>query len=582
MKKIYLYLLLLINATVLFSADYSSEKILSITQYQTEYDYLNFLYLEVGLTSLSHTYPFTVNEFNHYIQKLERRSVFIKSSSLYIYLKNFLEKKIDNSRSDILDFNLNFTINTELYANTNKEINNSGTDLDIAKGLVDSSYYFYNYKKRKPFLDLTMDGLIGSHVAFSSTVPLKKDRIYTEFTKDNYTNIIYSVDSIDIQIPQRGFISFGTDHLTGFIGRDKFSIGNGYSGKMHLSDAADYHDGLRLSTYWEDFKYTFHFISLDSILIDNEVDKDMSELLSELYKLEDEEAILKKQEEIYELNKYNSFKSFMSHTFEFTPLDNLGFSLTESVVFGKRIPELRDLNPFLLYHNSMIDRSSFVNALMTFEAEYTPIRRLRLYGSITLDQYATSVENDRWEQTDPNALGYMLGAEYILPINLGFLNFGIEGVKTDPFLYIDDSDMSFSTTRRIASLIDNSDYRHAEGIPYTDPLGFKAGNDVLLLNVRASCQFYNGLFFKLENETLVKGDNTLLSDYLQGSDALDMSTPSGDEPEIINSLTLSCKYPIFDYLKAESHFSWVYIGNFKDSGENLNDFQVALSLSYTL
>lgn len=587
MKKIILTLFALCSLSI-YSNEYSSERILSIKGYKKEYDYLSYLYMESGKSQLSKAYPFTVNEFITYFDRIESVPSGDNSLKMYNYLKSFIEKDIINSRDKRLNFDLDFTVNAEGYYSFNTDLYEDGADFNKEIGVVDTKYKYWDYKKRKPFLDLSLEGEIGSHISFSSTIPIKNDRIYTRYTRENFTNIPISTSCLDQQIPQRGFISFGSKHITAFIGRDQFSVGNGYTGKMHLSNEADYHDGIRISTYWEKFKYTFHLLSFDSILVDNKVKSELNTLLDELYDLEheatpDKVKILEKKEEIYKLEQYSRFKTMLSHTFEFTPISNLSISITESAMFGKRVPELRDINPLLLYHNSMIERSEFGNALLTLDVEYIPVKKVKLYGSITLDQYASPVENERWEQTDPNALGYMLGAEYLLPVKRGFFNIGAEGVKTDPFLYLDDSDMNFSTTRRVASLIDDVRYRHEEGVPYTDPLGYRAGNDALVLNIRASYQDYSGLYLKVENNTLVKGDNTLLSEYIQGSKkAFEMSAPSGNRPEIINTLSLAVNYSILDNLHLDSSFAWVHIDNFKDRDMVIDDFQLSLSLSLAL
>ncbi len=89
----------------------------------------------------------------------------------------------------------------------------------------------------------------------------------------------------------------------------------------------------------------------------------------------------------------------------------------------------------MLYHTYFI--RSNANSLASLEVAYAPAKGWNLYGQFVLDELALgSAEWDLEHDRHPNGLGYMLGLRMEKPFRQGFLRAQLEGVYTDPYLYL--------------------------------------------------------------------------------------------------------------------------------------------------
>lgn len=127
---------------------------------------------------------------------------------------------------------------------------------------------------------------------------------------------------------------------------------------------------------------------------------------------------------------------FMGYRLEWRiPGNKVGLAISESIMFQSEngLSGLRVLNPFMIYHNYYVLQNA--NSLITLELDYTPIPSLNLYTQIALDELAVGAER-YGDDIHPNAMAFMLGATYSQPYKKGILHLSLEGVYTDPYMYL--------------------------------------------------------------------------------------------------------------------------------------------------
>lgn len=326
--------------------------------------------------------------------------------------------------------------------------------------------------------------------------------------------IFTNLQMLDIQVPDIALSSFGGEVWNFSFGRDKLSYGEGTTGKLMISSAANYHDYMRVKAWGKKFRYNFTILSMEAI--------DIDDLDSSYWDTDDESA--------------TDVKLLFSHNLDINLLDNLRITINEGFLRGDSTNILPFFNPLSILHNLALTDPKYNsssdhwlgNSVLTLGVNYTPVRGLGLYGEYIQDQFLTASESSRNDEDydgEPNAFGYLFGFKYsyLMDDRAHFL-FNGEYVYTNPNLYRSTDSMNlFAYTWTQHSLFNNAN------IVMADPLGYFYGPDVQVIKFGVLGRFLNyKLNVGVDYLYIVQGERTLTSQLELGSEGAELTTPTGD------------------------------------------------------
>jgi hypothetical protein len=377
-----------------------------------EYTIISDLYVMQGLSLPSTAGPWSGDELSKMLDRINYGKLSVEEQSLYRFISDELSRDLPSS-------SLKAEVALETYVHTNTETFTENED------------WYYNYEKRTPLLDVPFEvslaNLFYGYAAFGLSLQ-KYDEVdsATEATSSQYGTSYFSnnvaeslvpqFEDFDINIPYRAFGALGGEGWAFQVGRDQLSWGSGITGNFILGSQIQYHNMGRFTAYSPTFKYTFvtsFFPHPEEIWGDDEFGYTQGRSITGL-------------------------KMFMGHRFEGRYLNQrLGVAVNEGIMYQSEDGDfdLRVLNPFMLYHNYYI--RSNANSIISLELDFVPAPRWNVYAQIVVDEYAVPTENTK---KNPNALGYMLGLKNVRPLNDGIFYGILEGVYTDPSLYLRSAD----------------------------------------------------------------------------------------------------------------------------------------------
>lgn len=505
-----------------------------------KYEALDMLLLESGLTISSTLKPFSADEVEHYLKKIDPSRLSEAGRETYNKIKDELKPRplYREGSSFAVDASLN--INIESYRHTNNDVK-----------------WQYGYEKRLPMVEAPLDFWLFNDLYADVTLTMKEDHRLTDEVKDNYWNIISKENNfkeLDVGIPCRAFLSIGNSNWRATYGRDRITMGNGTTGNMMLSDYSDFYDFLFVTTYWNYFKFSAGYIYLEPWL--NPSEKALEPFPNRI--------------------KYygERYKAFLFHRLEMRFWEKVNFSIAEGLVMGGMYPQIRDFNFLALFHSWYEYERS--NGALEADLEITPYRWINIHGQFFLNEYQTKYEANT--NSYPTALGYLGGVNGYYPVKTGYIKAGFEWAKTDPLLYNRYNPfLKFTTRRRIWS------YYPPDGFEYIDkPLGYYLGPDSINYTINAGYTILDLFNIEFEYQNIEKGEMTINSPYLMSNDAKGLKTPSGIV-ETTNILHLHLDGTLLNSFKIGTDLYYLFIDNFNhiDGGKS-QDWQWVVSLSYKL
>ena len=407
------------------------------------------------------------------------------------------------------DFDYNVVITTEGYFHTDT-------------GNLD---WNYDYFKRKPFISLDLLFEYGDFSKAYAEYPIMKDRLLIENSTDNYSNIVTDVSQLDMNFPYVAYFLIGNPYLNMIVGRDLLKVGSG----LLLNPNAFYHDHIKLTANISNFTYNLILVYV----------------------------------------KDDNGKVLLIHSGTYRIPGILSFSVTEGELIGRGAYGLELLNPFTILHDEYLAYSDSCNALSTINISTEPLFGLSFTGELAVDQYATSYEAKNWTQEEPNAWGWVLGANYKKTIqNKEFYISGLF-IHTDPYFGIDSSDINFTTTKNYVTHSQVND--DANGIPVVDFLGIGADRELTSISMGLDMGKIN---INLEYNYNKIGENDASTSLdVRDEIAIKKKTPSGDF-DTFNTVTLGVNYSVNNNLNLSSEISYMNINN-------KGDFQFVITSSYT-
>ncbi len=507
-----------------------------------KYDDLDKIFLESGEPPPFSSRPYSVDEIKRNLARINPGRLSLAGKTAYRAIEKDLKKKTLARHRDGLALNASLEMNIEGYYHTDED-----------------AQWLHGYEERLPMLDIPLEAWLGNILYANVTLTIREEHCLVSEAAGNYSNVISSLYELAGYTPFKAFFALGGKHWSLRFGRDVLSWGNGFTGNMVLSDYADFHDSLYFTTYWDFFKFSAAYVNLDPWLTPAEEDAGVG--VNEPY------------------------KAFFGHRVEFILFRRLNVALTETVIFGNYYPELRYLNPLMIFHNWNIPKRS--NSLMSLELDYNPYRWVNIYGQVAMDEYQTSYEIEAGDGGNPRAMGYIAGAETFLPLGRGYLEAGFEWAQTDPWLYNREHPLlNFVNRRRIWSF-------YSDSYMYVDkPLGYYTGPDSRVLSFRLGYSVSGAYSTMLEVRLVAQGENDLHTDYPSDSEsaaASRMTTPTGTPQQtlilhLMGEVFLSKKLNLGGdiYLVQVKDLLYLYREKVASPGGNYLDLQLALSVGCKL
>ena len=454
-----------------------------------EYEAVRTLYIEQGIALPFSSGPFSEAELRHALGRLDVSALSSAGRVTFDWVRDRLGRDPDYSEeSGRFQFSVDPEISLESYVHTDG----------------DNPLWEYRWEERLPPLRLPFEAWATPHayamfdLAFYKNIPdfslyptynsgsqygYSGDGKFAFSTEeeDPWSNLPTNLNTLDTQFPHRAFLSVGGDRWNAQIGRDIVDWGNGRTGNLYISDNADWHDSLQFSTFWDRFKFSWLWVSLDGKIVNNEReyqtyslgwDTDLDGAADTSVDPEDGSP------QVFAYDPDEEHKNLIAQRFELRLWDRLGLAYTEGIIFGRERVELRHLNPLYHYHNLYTNTQNVGNAHRSFEFDFALTPGLNLYGIVSPDQWSSPLEPGTDVTEEPNAVAYLAGLDYRRPIHTGHLHATLEGVYATPWMYIHNHPLTSITNRRYVLAHHGEDRTQ---VWIDRPLGHYGGNDFALV-----------------------------------------------------------------------------------------------------
>lgn len=467
MKKIVLILYFIVISCVFCFSLKNNQKIWPIDS--EVYQKIKNAYIIEGLSLPSSSGPWSTAEL------LEMTELLNKESELYQNIIKELKQNPKHNPHKALGFNFGINLNLEAYLHTNND--NAFVGLDK---------WMYNSQNMLPFFQFDWEtyatdnfyGFIGLDFRNTSHYPNNKDL----GSKILSTNIIMFQNlefefSLNSNMPNRAFLAFGGENWSFLLGKDRISWGHGETGNFAISNNLPFQNIARFSTFFNSFKFSFllSFFPHQSMYY---TDDGWSNYYSQTTEVQ-------------------GLRFYMAHRLEGRFLGNkLSIALTEAMMYQSDEGQInfKFFNPMDIFHNYYVRNNA--NSSIILELDFTPIKKLNLYGQLIIDEYAVfnepSGKDSKWAH--PNALGFMLGGKTSFKLKNGYFYGSFESVKTDPFLYLRYKNSSTQKEDNLYGLdyvVGFCDFNSGIWDEYF--LGYTYGGDALIFNLNAGWTNYKNL-----------------------------------------------------------------------------------------
>lgn len=435
------------------------------------YRAISFLYIDQGLSLPSTAGPWSADELRKMLDRLDPSRFEQGATEAYHFARATLDE-----RHGVFRFDLSSAIEAYFHMNT--------ADFTTEGGWARGS------EEREALFDLGMESwLAGLFYGYSSLT--MQNSVYNSWNSAEgnsstlwgssalTTNVPLippaSLNDLSCNFPYRAFASAGGSGWSFELGRDRYSWGPGESGNFVLGSHFLYHNMGRFTGYAKNFKYTlatsfFPYPGNYYPIIDPDTGAFVNQRTQD--------------------DAVSGLSMFLGHRLEWRLFgDRVGVALNEAVMYesADNTIDLSILSPTAIFHN-YFERSN-ANSILSAEADWSPFRRLDLYGQLVVDEFALPSEAQPGldPSARPNALGYMAGAKTAIPLGRGMLFGSAEWAKTDPYLYLRDSgdrDQELGEYG-VDWVVAEREFYNPMGVAYTEKfLGYQFGCDAIVLDGR--------------------------------------------------------------------------------------------------
>ena len=375
-------------------------------------------------------------------------------------------------------------------------------------------YLRYRYDSLKPWIVLSFESDVSDNIKGFINLDIPKDyRSYIShgsgFSSKPYTNLPVEmfegkVQALDMSWPTFGYVAYGDESFFSSLGRYKVAWGPMRNGLM-ISDASSYYDNFSAAyttPLFQNGRFTYSFVLITPTSMLNAQEWE-------------------KQAKIWDLNQRRVYtegaKTIIGHRFDiqFSPWARLGVG--EINLVGGKHPDLNDINPFIIFHNTYGE--DFSNVMASLDFSLVPVRGVELYGEIAIDDVAFGA-TEAGARGKPTAMAYGAGVRYSNEFNRASILASLELYHTDTWMYNRWQPLQTFTNRiytksELPGSRDFTDY----------PLGFKYGPDLNAVSLSLNAYFPGGSSIGFNYDRFRQGEVTLWTPYLN------MKEPSDDPGE---------------------------------------------------
>ncbi len=186
-------------------------------------------------------------------------------------------------------------------------------------------------------------------------------------------------------------------------GKDALILGPGKHSNLFISGNAPSFDNLRLDVSFDRVKFTFFH------------------------------GFLRSERLVYNYREKTSDQKYIAgHRLEFKIFPWLFFAGNESVVYGGRGLEPQYVNPIMIYHIAEQYAGDKDNNTMSFDATVFPVKNIKTYMALFLDDYSFSRNPFRyWGQK----WAFLWGLYWMEPLAIDHSDIRFEYSRVEPFVY---------------------------------------------------------------------------------------------------------------------------------------------------
>ena len=506
---------LLLCLSMVFAA--STQKIFPVDS--DVYKAITYLYISNGYALPSTGGPWSADELLMMLDKIDKSS--LPDGALETY--DYVVAQLDNGGKA---FRFGLDVALEGYYHTD------------STNFTNESDWIFNQNQRKPLLDIVLETWPSEHFYGYSSISAGGTK-YTDYTAaDGAASVYYgqqpfttnlwflapgTLFDLDFGIPYRAFGAFGGEGWSVQVGRDKLSWGPGETGNFMLGDHLRYHNVGRVAAYGKNFKYTFATSFFPHP--------------SQYYPILDGSGNFNNSSN--QTVTLTGLNMFMAHRLEWRMFaDKVGLALSEAVMYQStdNTLDLRILNPAMIFHDYYIRGNA--NSLLTFEADYSPINFVNIYGQVAVDEFALPGEPipGKDDNALPQAFGLMAGAKASYPTGKGMLYGSFEWAKTDPYLYLRADGYSQNVgDEGLNWIVAIREYYDTGYILYDEQfLGYQYGGDAIVINGNVGYKQFGKWFAEGNVFYMLHGthDKWTLWSYVDNGDGV-----SDDDPIYIPTPT---------------------------------------------
>ena len=459
--------------------------------------------------------------------------------------------------------------------------------------------WIYNDHPRNPIFQAPVGFSLGPWITAEMDLYLGQNE-YAATLHNNYINIpLDPVAQTDIHFPKRAYMSAGfpVDETSGInlaIGIGDNFFGRTRTGSVIISEHLERTAYAQAAIYSPAFKYTAQVLQ-------------------------------------YEVNKYHYM-----HYIQARPHRKFSISLAEGIMVNAPL-ELRFLNPLTIFHSyesyktytdyneelgyklhetgvdrlwdkdpatgrDLYDRAfdpnnhSRIGSYFGARLEFQPMPFTRFYGLFVMDVLDLPMKKDNWmEGLYPDAVGFQAGAEFSFPVKQGYLEFGLEGVYTYPYMYVLwDKGWSFFKEVPELDIMKNPPLRYWTGTPFgpdtiagTFWAGIRGFRGIRGFgDSRSSAFWYSGLAFEFSARgerselSVFDRDNSIDDTYRPSHMVYDVTVPPTGIPVFTSSLSLRGEYSPREWLSMAFQPGYRYVVNAgHEEGRVERGFELAFSMA---